>query len=202
MRRPTRFHHHGSHPIAHDNQPEEGKGVLTLTEANLPLQRNAAPFVRLREGGPPGAAAAELFVRPQRFSMLLRFCTLCRDSESHSPKGVFQAAIELSDDGKLEAYEERWLERELGWLRMHLPSPDCLRDDGNERAICWFKPGAKDAIDKVRGIVAMLEAHGIPVETVTTADAGTIIYEDKWQVVAKPRRKRVVRRRGRTRRCT
>jgi hypothetical protein len=122
--------------------------------------------------------------------MLVRFCTPGRDPHSHSPQGVFQAALALRDDGRLEPYEEEWLERELRWLRMHLPSPACLRDDGNERAICWFKPGAERAIDKVRGIVALLEAKGVPVEMVTTADPGTVIYEDKWQVVAKPRRKR------------
>lgn len=133
--------------------------------------------------------------------MLVRFCTRRRHPDSHSPEGVFQAALALRDDGRLEPYEEEWLERELRWLRMHLPSPACLRDEGNERAICWFKPEAKRAIDKVRGIVALLEAKGIPVEMVTTADAGTIIYEDKWQVVAKPRRRRAVASRRRTRRC-
>jgi len=65
------------------------------------------------------------------------------------------------------------------------------------RAICWFKPEAQRAIEKVRGIVALLEVKGIPVEMVTTADAGTVIHEDKWQVVAKPPRKRAVRRRRR-----
>src|SRR5213080_4527435 len=115
--------------------------------------------------------------------------------DSHSREGVFQAAIGLRDDGRLEPYEEEWLERELRWLRMHLPSPDCLRDEGNERAICWFKPEAKRVIEKVRGLVALLEAKGVPVAMLTTADPGTIIYEDKWQVVAKPRRKRPTRRR-------
>jgi hypothetical protein len=122
--------------------------------------------------------------------MLVRFCLLRRDTQSHSPQGVFQAAIELRDSGQLETYEEVWLERDLAWLRMHLPSPDCLRDDGNHRAISWFKPSAKNAIDKVCGIAALLESRGIAVRMITTADAGTIVYEDKWQVVAKPRRAR------------
>ena len=81
--------------------------------------------------------------------MLVRFCTMCRDPASHSSQGIFQAAIELRDNGRLEHYEEEWLERELRWLRMHLPSPECLRDEGNERAICWFKPEAERAIEKV-----------------------------------------------------
>ena len=72
---------------------------------------------------------------------------------------VFHAAMTLRDDGQLEPYEEEWLERELRWLRMHLPSPDCLRDEGTERAICWCKREARRPIDKVRGIVALLAAQ-------------------------------------------
>jgi hypothetical protein len=68
--------------------------------------------------------------------MLIRFSVLKRDLNSHRPQGVFQAAIELRENGQLERFEEEWLERELRWLRMHLPSPDCLRDEENERAIC------------------------------------------------------------------
>lgn len=129
--------------------------------------------------------------------MLIRFCLLRRDPHSHSPQGVFQAAIELRDAGQLEAYEEDWLERDLSWLRMHLPSPDCLRDRGNDRAICWFKPSARRAIDKVRGIVALLHTRGIFVTMVRTVDPGTVLYEDQWQVVAKPRRRHFARRRMR-----
>lgn len=121
--------------------------------------------------------------------MLVRFRLLRRDPYSHSPQGVFQAAIELRDAGRLESYEEEWLERDLGWLRVHLPSPLCLCDEGNHRAICWFKPTARRAIDRVRGIVALLEAHGLHVRMVTTAEPGSVIYEDEWQVAAKPHRR-------------
>lgn len=127
--------------------------------------------------------------------MLIRFCTHYRSSLSHSPEGVFQAAFELRNQGKLEQYEEDWLEEELRWLRMHLPSPGCLREDGNERAICWFKPDAQRAIEKVRGIVALLETKDVFVQQVATAQPGAIIYEDKWQVVAKPWRRGAGKRR-------
>jgi hypothetical protein len=127
--------------------------------------------------------------------MLVRFCILRRDPESHSPQGIFQAALELRDQGRLEGYEEDWLERELSWLRMHLPTPNCLRDKGNARAICWFKNSAQRAIDKVRGIVALLETKDMPVRMVATSDPGQIVYEDKFQVVAKPWRTRMPRRR-------
>jgi hypothetical protein len=81
--------------------------------------------------------------------MLVRFCQLRPDPHSHSPQGVFQAAIELRDPGRLEPCEEDWLERDLDWLRAHLPSPPCLRHEGNDPAIHWFKPTARRAIDRV-----------------------------------------------------
>src|SRR5258708_157452 len=90
-------------------------------------------------------------MRPKR--VLVRFCILRPDPNSHSLQGIFQAAFKLRDNGLLESYEEEWLERELKWLRMHLPSPDCLRDDGNKRAISWFKPDAGRPIEMVRSIV-------------------------------------------------
>jgi hypothetical protein len=126
--------------------------------------------------------------------MLVRFCILRRDPSSHSPQGVFQAAFELRDHDRLTRAEEEWLEREMAWLRMHLPAPGCLREPDNDRAICWFKPDALRPIAKVRSIAALLDAKGVVVEMVTTDEPGTVIYEDRWQVVAKPHRKR---RRGR-----
>lgn len=117
---------------------------------------------------------------------MVRFCLLRRDTQSHSPQGVFHAALELRDSGQLEPYEEEWLERDMAWLRMHLPVPECLRDIGNDRAICWFKPTAKNAIDRVRGIVALLNSRDVVVRMITTDNPGAVVYEDKWQVVAKP----------------
>lgn len=133
--------------------------------------------------------------------MLVRFCVSRADPYSHSPQGVFHAAMGLRDAGRLEPYEEDWLERDLSWLRMHLPSPDCLRELGNDRAICWFKPHARNAIDRVRGIVALLDSCGVTVRMVTTAAPGLVLYEDRWQVVAKPCRQGAVhhRRTGRFR---
>ena len=129
--------------------------------------------------------------------MLVRFCILRRDPYSHSPQGVFHAAFDLRDNDRLTCAEEEWLAREMAWLNMHLPVPDCLRKAVNDRAICWFKPEAHRPIAMVRSIAALLETKGVFVEMVTTDEPGTVIYEDRWQVVAKPHRKR---RRGR--RCT
>jgi len=125
----------------------------------------------------------------------VRFVILKQDSESHSKRGVFQAAFDLRDSGTLSAHEETWLESELAWLREHLRSPACLREPENHRAISWFHPRARRPIEKVRSVVALLEQHGLHVQMLKTDDPGTVIYEDGWQVVAKPRRRRASRRR-------
>lgn len=121
--------------------------------------------------------------------MYVRFSTRQPLEHSPAPAGVFQAAFLLRDSGNLAPHEEEWLESELSWLRMHLKSPDCLREKGNERALSWFHPRATRPIEKVRSIAGLLEQHGIVVDMLKTDDPGIVIYEDGWQVVAKPRRK-------------
>lgn len=122
--------------------------------------------------------------------MYVRFVILRKDQESHQPLGVLQAAFELRDSGKLEPHEIEWLESELAWLRMHLKSPSCLREPGNHRAISWFHPRAERPIEKIRSIGALLGEHGFHVEMVKSNDPGVVIYEDGWQVVAKPYRRK------------
>lgn len=120
--------------------------------------------------------------------MYVRFVSHIPNEHSNSSLGVFQAAHRLRAAGKLQPHEEEWLEGELAWLNMHLKSPACLREPGSQRAICWFHPRAQKPIEKVRSIVALLEEHGVYIRMIKTENPGIIIYEDGWQVVAKPRR--------------
>jgi len=120
----------------------------------------------------------------------IRFVTARQHPDSGFLEGIFQAAISLRDDGALEPWEEQWLERDLAWLKMHLKSPDVLREPGNRRAISWFRPSALRPIEKVRGIAALLTEKGEAVQMIKAADPGIVLYEDRWQVVAKPRRKK------------
>lgn len=122
--------------------------------------------------------------------MYLRFVIHRQDALSGSMQGVFQAAFELRDRGELAPHEDEWLRGELAWLKMHLKDPSCLADPENRRAVCWFHPRAMRPIERVRSIVALLREHGIAVTMLKSRDPGIIIYEDGWQVVAKPRRRR------------
>ncbi len=44
----------------------------------------------------------------------------------------------------------------------------------HRRAISWFKPDAE------------VDLHGYHVEVLRTTEPGTVVFEDGWQVIAKP----------------
>ena len=99
-------------------------------------------------------------------------------------------AFELRDSGQLEKHEETELKKSLDWLKMHLKSPDCLQEECNHRAISWFHPRALKPLKHMWNIVQILEDHNILVKVHKTDEPGIVIYEDGWQVVAKPKRKK------------
>lgn len=126
--------------------------------------------------------------------MYVRFVSPRQNADSGFLEGVFAALSELRDGGELEDWQLDWLRKEYDWLNMHLKVPACLSRPENRRAICWFHPRAKRPIEKVRSLAALLEEHGRPIQMIKTRDPGQIIYEDGWQVVAKPRHRRTGKR--------
>jgi hypothetical protein len=129
--------------------------------------------------------------------MFIRFTTLYQDEQSHSPQGIFQAAIEMRDTWDLADHELDQINESLDWLNMHLKSPACLSAPDNFRAISWFHPRAHKPMQYVWQMVYVLEEHGILIRLHKTADPGIVIYEDGWQVAAKPRKKSFGGRKGR-----
>ena len=120
--------------------------------------------------------------------MYVRFQGLRQNDTSASRLGLFQLAFELRDEGDLPTYLHDQLVKHLEWLKDHLNSPKILHEDEHHRAISWFHPRAKEPLRHVRAIKAILEDAGYNIEQVETRDPGIVIYEDGWQVVAKPRK--------------
>ena len=91
------------------------------------------------------------------------------------------------------------------WLNDNLEVPPCLKETGNDRALSWFHPRAREPIAVMWDLVAVLREHGQYVSLLTAKDPGLILYRDGWQVVAKPRRKpkasRTISTRQRGRKC-
>ena len=87
------------------------------------------------------------------------------------------------------------MRRDLNWLSDNLNEPDILSRSGHHRAICWYKDKARAPISVMWSIKQTLESYGYWVDVLKTSDPGLVIYEDGWQVAAKPHRKRLRERR-------
>lgn len=124
--------------------------------------------------------------------MFLRFSTKIFDVESTRNLGILVAAHDLRDEGNITKEEHEILRTTLKWFNEQLTIPKLLKDVEHRRAISWFKPHAKEPIQKMWRLVELLRYHGIEIEVHKTNDPGIMIYEDDWQVIAKPRRGRKV----------
>ncbi len=118
--------------------------------------------------------------------MLIRFSTLAADPDSGREGGVLVAAHTLRDEGDLSSHEHQELRTALAWFNEHLPIPTELTAPEHRRAISWFKPAAKEAIRRMWQLKEHLDAHGHLVQVLRTSDPGTVLYQDDWQVIAKP----------------
>ena len=124
--------------------------------------------------------------------MYLRFVVAQVDEDSGRELGVFQAAYNLRDDGKLYPYEEPQLDELRQWFNTHLQGPTRFTASKppyyrkKSTAISWFKDSAQEHIARVREIVAILENHGVRVRMIRADRVGYVVYEDEHQIVAEP----------------
>jgi hypothetical protein len=123
---------------------------------------------------------------PTRPKLCVRFIAPLIDADSRVREGIFAAAHRLLDEGDMPGYQRNQLRSLLEWFNEHLPSPTPLRKPGNRTAISWFKCDSKDSISRVWELVHILEDNGIVIDKITTEQPGYVIYEDRWQIVAKP----------------
>jgi len=81
------------------------------------------------------------------------------------------------------------------WFSDNLERPTSFGRDTLRLGICWFKIHATSHIARIWEMVRILERNGIYVKKIKTAKPGYVIYEDEWQLVAEPFRKRTMQRR-------
>jgi hypothetical protein len=124
--------------------------------------------------------------------MYLRFVVTEIDEDSQKELGVFHAVAYLREDGKLFDYEEKLYDEIRLWFNKHLERPARFTASKGKhhlklnKAISWFKSGAHEHLERVRGLVSILQNHGIHVHTLKTKKVGYVVYEDDFQIVAEP----------------
>jgi hypothetical protein len=121
-------------------------------------------------------------------TVFLRFTLPKKDVGSGARQGVLVASYELLESGELSPYERELVEEILRWFERQLLVPSALAKAGQTRAISWFKSDAHAPIKRMWDLVAILKAHGEIVEVLRTKEPGTVIYQDREQVVAIPTR--------------
>jgi hypothetical protein len=92
--------------------------------------------------------------------------------------------------GHVADWDENRLKEIMVWFRTNLPFPTRVarsrRPNGHHAAVSWFRNSATVHIAMARELAAILEAHEIRTEMLTSARPGYVVYEDEYQVVAEP----------------
>ena len=99
-------------------------------------------------------------------------------------KGVFGLCMELVRSKKMEQEDEDLYMEIDAWFAENLPWPEpCKRQ---ERVVCYFKTENADEMLKwMKPALWLLSRYDIPYYVVYTNTPGEIVYEDKYQIVAR-----------------
>jgi hypothetical protein len=120
--------------------------------------------------------------------MFIRFVSSEIDEHSHVSAGLFCAASKFRWTDELPDFEFDALSEVRNWFNIHLESPfDHLPRTGRyERAICWFKPTAREHLARAWEMITILERNDVLIWTIRSRKTGNVYYEDEAQVFAEP----------------
>jgi hypothetical protein len=106
--------------------------------------------------------------------------------------GPFGPAYDALWDPRVPRVLQDAIWHEIDWFEQNLPVPyhGAFRVKSRKRwyadGICWFVAEAREMIEHAFVLAALLRDIGVPVRKVATRRPGTILYRDRWQIVAKP----------------
>jgi hypothetical protein len=86
--------------------------------------------------------------------------------------------------------QEKFHDELRAWFSKNLEVPDRFDKNRNRRrpgqGLSWFKDSAQGHIAKMRDFAELLRSIDVVVDELTTERPGKILFEDEFQVVAKP----------------
>lgn len=133
--------------------------------------------------------------------MFIRFICAEVDRDSQVRAGIFTAAGRLRDSEGLPDYEFDALMSLAEWFNENLDKPTRFsrskRAEEKYRAVCWFKPTAREHIARAWELVWILERNDVLIDVVKAERVGYVVYEDDFQVAAEPYYETRFRRGGR-----
>jgi hypothetical protein len=121
--------------------------------------------------------------------MFIRFVTANVIRQLRVEAGVFTVAYAVARESFVPEHERSRLAELLAWFDSNLRVPKRLtrsRRSCDHRAICWFKPSAKEHISQMRELVWILENNLVFIRMIRARHPGYVVYEDEAQVAAEP----------------
>jgi len=101
--------------------------------------------------------------------------------------GIFVAVDHLRRAERLTEDEEELYFDVDDWFQIHLPNPPFYEAGNPKGAVTWFKGSSTDEMrQRLEPLCRMLDRYGVAWAAAESADPGTIIYEDRFQVGAVP----------------
>ncbi len=107
--------------------------------------------------------------------------------------GFFVPAYVLMQASDVSAETRYELSRILDWFANNLPHPEKFNTSKskgawrrNTRGLSWFRPEAREMLDKAFELVCILEMNDIAIDRLQTDRVGYVNYEDAFQIVAEP----------------
>ena len=121
--------------------------------------------------------------------MFIRFVSTEIDEDSLVSVGIFIAAGDLLYDPLLPDDDYYPLRELMDWFNEHLKGPYDYRlrtPRRARRAICWFKPNAREHLSRAWHMAWILERNDVFIRTIKVERTGYVLYEDEAQVLAQP----------------
>ncbi len=125
--------------------------------------------------------------------MFLRFVLARLNEATGRRDGFFAAAYQVCRDPEADATVVRGIRELLDWYETNLKQPERFNRTTSKgfyrrktKGISWFKPEARECIQRAYALSTLLELCGYAVTVVKTDRPGYIVFEDDHQVVAEP----------------
>ena len=120
--------------------------------------------------------------------MFIRFISSEIDECSQVAAGLFCAVADAIWTNELPEYEIDALSELRNWFNLHLESPfhHLPKTGSYDRAICWFKPTARECLARAWEMIRILERNDVLIWTIRSPKAGYVYYEDEAQIFAEP----------------
>ncbi len=124
--------------------------------------------------------------------MYIRFIHDVSIESMHAKAGIFHASEILLENEFTPDAVRHEVQKIRQWFNDFLDRPNSFSRSKSKaqwkdtKGLSWFKPSAKDHIEKSYALKRILDSNGVPITVLRTKRLGYVVYEDEFQIVAEP----------------